>query len=515
MRKLVLLALLAATPGFSQTSLCAQLQALTQDSQSRWGISVTTLDGAPVCQLNSAQLFRPASNAKLFTAITALSLFGPQQVFETDLVADRQPAPTLEGNLTLRGGGDAYLSERSMPYKPPSEAAPRAPKPRNPIEDLADAVAATGIRHVTGDIVGEDTIWPYEPYVPSWELEDATDSDGAPVSALSIDDNTVALTLTAGSDPASFLGFTFHPEEPYYRVEMQAKAVADGRPAQVRLDKRPGSPLVEVYGTLPLGKSYTDELSIDDPALFAAQTLKSLLESRGLVIDGQARAEHRPPNVTASFLIQINQPLTLRPMPQGVPLSKINQPQLLPVIARHVSPSLIEDVTLTLKVSQNLHAELLLHLLGQQFAEQGSTAQSARVIRQFVIQAAHVAAGDFLLYDGSGLSSHDLVTPRSITQLLVYAATEAWFPQFKAALPIGGVDGSLQSRFSGQDEPQLKGMVFAKTGSLGESRALSGYLTCATGHTLVFSILEDNHLPGSTADRTLMDHIVALIAAAN
>ena len=136
------------------------------------------------------------------------------------------------------------------------------------------------------------------------------------------------------------------------------------------------------------------------------------------------------------------------------------------------------------------------------------------MIRAFLLKAG-IAPDDFILYDGSGLSSHDLVTPRSLTQLLVYAAKQPWFDSFKAALPIGGVDGSLISRFSGQDAPELKGRVFAKTGTLGESRALSGYLTADSGQTLVFSILVDNHPPNTTTDRTLTDHLVELIAAAN
>jgi D-alanyl-D-alanine carboxypeptidase/D-alanyl-D-alanine-endopeptidase (penicillin-binding protein 4) len=181
----------------------------------------------------------------------------------------------------------------------------------------------------------------------------------------------------------------------------------------------------------------------------------------------------------------------------------------------HESPTVLSDVIYTLKVSQNLHAELLLHLLGKEFADDGSTAQGVKVIRQFLLQAAGVQPSDFILYDGSGLSSHDLVAPRALTQLLSYAAKQTWFDTFKSALPVGGVDGSLAGRFSGQNQPQLKGKVFAKTGSLGESRALSGYLTAASGQTVIFSIMDDNHPPGSSADRTLMDHLVELIAAAN
>jgi D-alanyl-D-alanine carboxypeptidase/D-alanyl-D-alanine-endopeptidase (penicillin-binding protein 4) len=191
-----------------------------------------------------------------------------------------------------------------------------------------------------------------------------------------------------------------------------------------------------------------------------------------------------------------------------------------PALATHTSRPLAEDVVYTDKVSQNLHAELILRALGRVVpCFEGSTVAGARMVRAFVLKAG-VAPEDFLLYDGSGLSSHDLVTPRALTQVLVYAATQPWSGMFKAALPVGGVDGSLRSRFSGSADglaggelvPQLQGKVFAKTGSLGESRALSGYVMAASGQMLAFSILDDNHPPGSIGDRRLMDELLALIA---
>jgi D-alanyl-D-alanine carboxypeptidase/D-alanyl-D-alanine-endopeptidase (penicillin-binding protein 4) len=132
------------------------------------------------------------------------------------------------------------------------------------------------------------------------------------------------------------------------------------------------------------------------------------------------------------------------------------------------------------------------------------------LVRRFLIKAG-LDPDDFVFYDGSGLSSRDLVTPRATAKLLQFATTQPWFADWKASLPIGGVDGTLADRFT---QPPLKGHVFAKTGTLGEARALSGYLDCASGRTVIFSILVDNHLPGATADRDAMDKIVAAIQAA-
>jgi len=132
------------------------------------------------------------------------------------------------------------------------------------------------------------------------------------------------------------------------------------------------------------------------------------------------------------------------------------------------------------------------------------------MVRGFLLRAG-LDPGDFVFYDGSGLSSHDLVTPRATAQLLAYATKQPWFAQWKAALPVGGEDGTLSSRFP--DAP-LKDHLFAKTGTLGESRGLSGYVDTSSGKQVIFSIYVDDHSPNGSKDREVMDKIVAAIAAA-
>ena len=182
-----------------------------------------------------------------------------------------------------------------------------------------------------------------------------------------------------------------------------------------------------------------------------------------------------------------------------------------PLHVERSSPTLADDVKVTLKVSQNLHAELMLRRLGKQYANDGSAEQGLRVVRQF-LRNAGLDGDDFIFYDGSGLDSHDMVAPRATAKLLAYATAQPWFAQWKASLPIGGEDGSMIARYP---NPPLKDHVFAKTGTLGESRALSGYLDCASGKTVIFSVMVDTHTPTTTADRDVMDKIVAAIAAAN
>jgi len=175
------------------------------------------------------------------------------------------------------------------------------------------------------------------------------------------------------------------------------------------------------------------------------------------------------------------------------------------------------DIAMTNKVSQNLHAELILRTLGRVVADPaatatgnaGSIADGARVVRDF-LRHIGVAPDDFFFYDGSGMSANDLVAPRVYTTLLSYAASQPWGEAWKAGFPIGGVDGTLAGRFKSSP---LKGKVFAKTGTLNEVNALSGYLTAMSGKSIAFSILVNGHLPGSEVESKAVERICEAIAA--
>ena len=132
-------------------------------------------------------------------------------------------------------------------------------------------------------------------------------------------------------------------------------------------------------------------------------------------------------------------------------------------------------------------------------------------MRQFLLNAG-VDDADFFLYDGSGMSPDDRVAPRAFTQLLAYASRQPWGAAWRDTLPIAGVDGTLAARF--KDSP-LKGRVQAKTGTMSEVNALSGYVVANSGKTLAFSIIVNGHRPGSEAESQAIDRIVEAIAAAD
>jgi D-alanyl-D-alanine carboxypeptidase/D-alanyl-D-alanine-endopeptidase (penicillin-binding protein 4) len=299
------------------------------------------------------------------------------------------------------------------------------------------------------------------------------------------------------------------PSTTYYALDNALITSPLGDQGKPGVDRSPGSMTVRLFGRTPLGHpGLHTALAIEDPAEYAARSLRAMLVARGVQVNGKARAQHRLPSDTSDFLAGQEQPLDLHPITStNVQAANVGAT----LLASHVSPPLGDDLVVTNKVSQNLHAEITLRTLGKLESSDGSLLEGTRVVRQFLISVG-VAPTDFVLYDGCGLSVQDLATPRSFTTLLAYAARQSWGEAFRTSFPVGGVDGSLSSRFK---QALLDGKVFAKTGTLGEARALSGYVVAASGQTVAFSIMCTDHNPSLPADRTAMDKIVAAIAGSN
>lgn len=497
-------------------------------AQAHWGIDVTRMDGTPIYAMNEGQLFQPASNAKLFTTAAAMALLGPETTYETKIVGRGvfNSAARLKGDLVLVGAGDANLSGRTIPYVAPAlrpNPPLPAPAPLRYLEEMADQVAATGLKVVNGDVVGDDTLFWWEPYAQDWTIDDAVWGYGAPVSALTINDNQLKVTVTPGDAVGKPATVVLDPAVPYYTLEISVTTGAAKSGSAVQMERMPGSNVLRIYGTIAQDAAPdVEEVAIQDPAEFAAVALKAMLEARGIVVTGKARAKHANVIEAIGFLKEVQEPIpsfVLDPSKGILGCEVVTNEPLgsaeTRVIASHRSVPLKEDVVVTNKVSQNLHAELLLRHLGSVSPSssdcKGLIATGAQLVRAFLLNAG-VAKDDFIFFDGSGLSGHDLVAPQATVKLLQYATMQPWFADWKASLPVGGEDGSLTERFA---EPPLAGHVFAKTGTLGEARALSGYLECASGQTVIFSIMVGNHMPGTHADRDVMDKIVAAIAATN
>ncbi len=531
-----------------------QIEAMVAEpavARAHWGVMVAGMDGTPLAQVNAGQFFQPASNAKLFTTAAATALLGPGATVETRIQGYGvwDGTGTLRGDLTLVGNGDAFLSGREVPYAGPAERAARKAAvagavagpaagvgagggvkedPLRGLAAMADEVAATGLKVVEGDVVAAD-VW--EPYPPDWSIEDATWYYGAPVSAMSINDNQLDVVVTPGKVVGERPAVAVTPAEPaYYTVDasdLRTGAAKTG--SHVGWELAMGSRVLRLHGTIAVDAQPDAEgIAIHDPAEFAAMALKGMLQARGVQVTGAARAGDAVRTDTGEFgetVKATEKAVEARwrndsgfGIAGGSSDMIVTEGKAQRILAMRRSPTLAEDVVVTNKTSNNLHAELMLDRLGNAalpsvLPELGSnkTARGVGAVRAFLTVRAGIDPGDFVFFDGSGLSGHDLVTPRATVLLLQYAAGQPWFAGWKTSLPVGGVDGSLVNRFA---NAPLRARVFAKTGTLGEARALSGYLECRSGRTVVFSILVDTHAPGSSADREVMDRMVAVVWAA-
>jgi D-alanyl-D-alanine carboxypeptidase/D-alanyl-D-alanine-endopeptidase (penicillin-binding protein 4) len=446
-----------------------------------WGILIADADtGATVYELNSDHYFAPASNAKVFTTALALAMLGPnyhsRTTFESKGTLRRDGH--LAGDLVLAGRGDPDISNRKFPY---SGRVEREGPAEQPLVEMADQVVSKGLREVDGDIVGDDTYFPYDPYPAGWTVGDLFFKFGAPVSAIDFNDNMVTIEVQPGprmGEPATV--FT----EPRAAVDSVSYEIATG-PAggesEFAVARQPGPKFILLRGTIPLDASPVKlDLAMTEPAETSALALKQLLEARGVKITGGVRAEHAPPPESTPSGDPIIWPVGASPS---------SEPANSTVLVEHISQPLSQIVCVTNKESQNLHAELLLRAVGRERTGVGSTAAGLQVERTF-LKTAGIADGDVVLADGSGLSPGDLVTPRAMVTLLRYAAMQPWGRDFISSLPVAGVDGTLEYRMN---KTAASGRIEAKTGEIEHTRALSGYATTTRGERLVFAIFYNNN----------------------
>ncbi|MEP7234311.1 MAG: D-alanyl-D-alanine carboxypeptidase/D-alanyl-D-alanine-endopeptidase, partial [Ignavibacteriota bacterium] len=251
----------------------------------------------------------------------------------------------------------------------------------------------------------------------------------------------------------------------------------------IKITRDQGENMITITGTIDRGATaVSEQLSVEDPALYAATVFRETLEYRGFTISGGTMA--------ASELEE---------------KIKYSNPGNTQTISQVISPPLSEIVRVVNKKSQNFYAEQLLRTIGKETLGKGNWESGISAEKKY-FSSLGLDGDKFTLYDGSGLSRMDLVSPSDIVALLRAVGRQPKiFPAFDSSLPVMGIDGTLSERLR---QSGARGNVHAKTGFLTGVRCLSGYLKTKDDELLAFSILVNNYSVPTREVNDLQDEII-------
>jgi D-alanyl-D-alanine carboxypeptidase/D-alanyl-D-alanine-endopeptidase (penicillin-binding protein 4) len=439
-----------------------------------WGVLVKSLaTGETLFALNPGTFLMPASNMKVVTMAAAAEKLGWDYRFTTTVVATGPvQGGVLKGDLVVVGSGDPSLGGR--PTEGPSI-----------LERWADEIRAKGITRVDGRIIGHDNVFDDEGLGQGWAWDYLAYGYAAPVGGLDFSENVVRLSFTPGAAVGEPVVVIAQPEAGGLEIDAVVSTVAQGGELDISVTRQPGSRRLVVRGTVPVGRAdATQTVSVENPTEYLAGGFRRALIARGVEVTGpavDADALPAPPDVAGA------EPLV-----------------------RYSSPSLAEIGKVLLKVSQNLYADTLLKVVGRP-ADGGpaTTREGRRVVRE-ILQGWGLAPEGYVLADGSGLSRYNYLTADVLVAVLTRMYADArHIEPFISALPVAGVDGTIAGRMK---DTRAQGNARAKTGSIANARALSGYVTSADGEPLVFSMIVNNfNVPQSQAD-AIIDRAVVRLA---
>ncbi|MCI0515036.1 D-alanyl-D-alanine carboxypeptidase/D-alanyl-D-alanine-endopeptidase [candidate division KSB1 bacterium] len=447
-----------------------------------WGVAIQSLQtGEYVYLQNEDKGFMPASNLKLFTTALALVKLGPDFTFCTDLIANGQidSGGRLLGDLVIRGAGDPSLGSR---YRPNSDEKVGT---LEMFKRWAEALKKRKIKVITGNIVGDDNCFADKLLGQGWSWDDESEWYAAQISGLSFNDNCIDLYFTPADSAGQLAKFHTFPETDYVMIINQVQTVLPGQQASLNFSRQRGANQITVSGSVELnGGVVKDWCSIENPTLFCATILKQVLEQEGIKVTGQA--------MDIDDLSQYRYPLT----------------DSTAIITCHHSPPVSRLIRTINKVSQNLWAEMLLRIEGFKFHGLGDESQSISVMTNYLEQLG-IDPSTIGIYDGSGLSRLNLVSPRQVLTLLRALYRHPHFQYFYDSLPIGGVDGTLKSRMQGT---AAQNNVHAKTGYINRVRALSGYLKSRDDEPFAFSLITNNYTVPTSMANAIQDLICERLA---
>jgi D-alanyl-D-alanine carboxypeptidase/D-alanyl-D-alanine-endopeptidase (penicillin-binding protein 4) len=453
--------------------------------RARWGVFVMALkDGRVLYSRDADRLFTPASNMKVYTTAVALDLLGADYRWRTSVYANKQPdaGGVIDGDLILYGRGAPDFVSR------PNGDAPS-------LTALADQVYQAGVREIRGNIIGDNSYFRGELFGEGWQWNDIQWYFGAEPSALSIDENSVEVTI-APAKPGGNASVVVNPNSSPVHLTNTTKTGERDETTAIGIVRDLSSNEVHIWGDFPVnGRAFSAFLAVHDPASWAANLLRQALISRGVKVTGEGRSrDFRADN------------------------GGVFDPQKSFEVAHEESEPLGKIVYRTNKESNNLFAELILRTLGKERGslapdpdprknrERGDDDAGTAVVRSW-LESRGITTKGLAIRDGSGLSRLDLITPETTGRLLAAIANTSSAMVFHESLPVAGRDGTLNSRLK-----PLTGRIAAKTGTLTYTHSLSGYATTLGNDTLIFSLMCNDATAGDHGALRIIDEIAAAIA---
>jgi serine-type D-Ala-D-Ala carboxypeptidase/endopeptidase (penicillin-binding protein 4) len=411
---------------------------------------------------------RPASNMKLLTAASALSILGETYTFHTEIFTNGViKKNTLKGDLFIKGKGDPSLS-------------------KSVFNKMAEELKKKGIKRINGDLIGDDTWYDDARYSLDLPWSDETAYYGAQISALTaspnkeLDTGTVIIEIKPGKEIGKKAQVRIIPQTKYVKIVNHTNMVSPKERKFIEIERKHAKNIITINGTIPLHtKKMKEVVAVWEPTRYALDLFKQALIDHGIKINRRIKTGITPEN--AQLLLTH----------QSEPLSEL----LIPFM----------------KLSNNGHAEMLIKEIGKVSEGEGSWKKGLKV-QKSVIAKYSANPKTMVLRDGSGISHVDLIPANQITSFLFTIQKEKWFPYYLNALPVGGnsekfVGGSLRKRFK---NPMFQGKVKAKTGTISTVSALSGYVETQSGQKLIFSILLNNLLDESRGKK-IEDKIVNIL----
>jgi PBP4 family serine-type D-alanyl-D-alanine carboxypeptidase len=471
------------------TAKIAEINARPELVHATFGVAAYDLDAKKmIFELNAEQLFTPGSTTKLLTMGTALGLLGADYRFHTPVYRTGPiERGVVKGDIVLVGSGDANLSGRAAgdtlgftdedhSYAGRGDSVAKAiGDPLAAIRDLAGQIASRGIKQIDGRVLVDVSLF------PQGDRELGT---GVTISPVVLNDNVVDLLIAPGAKSGDAASVRASPDLGMFKLVSDVTTGAAHSASSLRrmvTRDSSGNVSVRLTGTLAAdAKPLVMSVNIDDPADYAARALVVALKDRGVTVSGGAAGMHADfTRLSAGYGDSTR-------------------------LAEHVSLPLSEEIKVTLKVSQNLHASIMPYVIGALVGHtpgRGAAQAGFDAEHEFLFKAGldlmAAAQGD-----GAGGAPGAFYSPAFMAQYLAYMATRPDTAVFRRALPILGRDGTL---WNIQSNTPAAGKVFAKTGTFSlfdplnrrtivTGKGLAGYMTTSTGKRLSFAIY-GNRIP--------------------